>query len=372
MKELVAILEKEIKALQADFARPGVSELERTHIAATIQYKWEQIVQMKESVERLSLHCPIDGLPSTPLMGTRNRYRCPRGHQFAADPHDSSDFESLGVRLKGGAASADPLANLAPIAPADQKGEMWAFLVGVNQYEDWYNFPKLDYCADDAEALAKTLLTCGFVEERIKLLTDKADGPPTRAKIEMGFAAFASSNKIKSGDLLLFYYSGHGAADDENTYLVSHSGYSNNLAKYAVKLSDILDLMRQSKATKKVIILDACKSGADVTTKGAPLMSERFIANVYDNSAGIVIFASCRKGERSYLDAAKKRSVFTHYLLEALQRREDLNEGKFLTLNDVYTQVLDNVVEWAKGNHTNQTPTRWNETVGEFILADYR
>lgn len=339
MQELIAILEKEIKALQADYARPGVSELERTRIAAAIQYKHEQIAELKpEPKARLDFGNPFTP-PSAQSKGDGN---------------------------------ADPLVNLPPVAPANQKSEMWAFLVGVNQYEDWVNFPKLDYCADDAEALAEILPACGYAKERIKLLTDHAGGPPTQAKIEMDFAAFASSKKVKPGDLLLFYYSGHGAADDENTYLVSHSGYLNNLAKYAVKLSDILNMMRESKATKKVIILDACKSGADVTTKGAPPMSERFIANVYDNSAGIVIFASCRKGERSYLDAAKKRSVFTYYLLEALQLREHLNEGKFLTLNDVYTQVLDDVLEWAKSKHTSQTPTRWNETVGEFILADFR
>lgn len=333
MKKLIAILEKEIKALEADYVRPGVSELERTRITETLEYKQQQVAELKRN--------------DTDLQP-----------------------ESLVSYSKGGA-TGDPFANLAPITHAGQKGNMWAFLSGVNRYEDSLNFPKLDYCADDAEALAEILPKCGYAD-RIKLLTDKTGEPVTKGKIEQGFAAFASSNKVKPDDLLLFYYSGHGAADEHDTYLVSHSGYLKSLEKYAVKLSYILELMHQSKARKKVVILDACKSGADVMSKDSPLMSERFIANVYDNSAGIMVFASCQKGERSYLDDSKKRSVFTHYLLKALQRREHLNEGKFLTMNDVYTLVLNDVVEWAKENHTSQTPTRWNEAVGEFILADFR
>ncbi|HMV46978.1 MAG TPA: caspase family protein [Blastocatellia bacterium] len=341
MKEIIAILENEIEAHLADYAKPGISQVEREQITATIRYKREQIGKLNRSD---SVNKPESKVGTDAV----------------------NQFEPAAAHSKG-----DPLANPAAITQTDQKGKMWAFLTGVNQYEDSLNFPKLDYCADDAEALAKTLPKCGYAD-RIKLLTDKTGEPVTKAKIEMDFAAFASSNKVKPDDLLLFYYSGHGAADEQDTYLVSHSGYLKSLNKYAVKLSHILELMRQSTARKKVVILDACKSGADVRSKDSPLMSEQFIANVYDNSAGIMIFASCQKGERSYLDDSKKQSIFTHYLLEALRQRESLNEGKFLTVTDVYTRVLNDVVEWAKENHTIQTPTRWNEAIGEFILADFR
>lgn len=40
---------------------------------------------------RLTVYCKYDGLPAAPMRGTKNRYYCPRGHQFADDPHGFYD-----------------------------------------------------------------------------------------------------------------------------------------------------------------------------------------------------------------------------------------------------------------------------------------
>jgi hypothetical protein len=44
-------------------------------------------IKQEQQIRRLTVYCERDGLPSAPIRGTKNRYRCKKGHQFYSDYH---------------------------------------------------------------------------------------------------------------------------------------------------------------------------------------------------------------------------------------------------------------------------------------------
>jgi hypothetical protein len=246
------------------------------------------------------------------------------------------------------------------------KGNRWAVLVGVNGYTDQL-YPQLQVCVKDVEAIHAQLVTGGFDPARIHLLTDNTDPLPTRAEI---FSSLEQAAKAaQRDDLVLFYYSGHGDAADGVSYLVAREGRPHALKHTAVALSDVVGILEKSQARAKVIILDACHSGANFEGKGPKTMPPDFIERVFEQAKGQVILASCEQGQVSHEWQAQERSVFTHFLLEALQNQAYYDEKGFVTVQDVNRHVTNGVTLWAFQHKRTQTPTLQGKMAGDIILV---
>jgi len=174
-----------------------------------------------------------------------------------------------------------------PAAPQELfgTGNRWAVLVGANQYEDWDYYRSLHVCVKDAAALHDQLILGGVNTANIHMLTDETDVPPTRGKI-LSLLQLAA-NTAERDDMLLFYYSGHGEADGGESYLVARDGHYNALRDTAVPISRVKEILQGSEARAKVIILDACHSGADFEGKGPKPMSPAFIQHVFEQAKGL-------------------------------------------------------------------------------------
>ncbi len=246
-------------------------------------------------------------------------------------------------------------------------GNHWAMLVGLNEYEDRANYGQLQVCVKDVNAIRENLVAGGFDPARIRLLTDQTDEKPTRAKILAAFQSLA--NAAEPDDLLLFYYSGHGDQTDGESYLVARDGQYLVLPDTAVPVSKIKQIMEQSQARAKVMILDACHSGVDMGGKGAQPMSAEFIRRVFEEAEGLAILAACKQGQLSYEWRAQECSVFTHFLLEALSGQADRDGKGFVTVQDANRHVINGVKLWASQRNVTQTPTIQYGAAGDIILA---
>jgi len=250
------------------------------------------------------------------------------------------------------------------------KGNRWAVIVGVNEYEDRINYPPLQVCIKDALALRLQLIESGYDEKNIRILTDNVGDIPNHDNILIALTSLAESTK--EDDLLLFYYSGHGIEKGGESYLVGRSGHHLIIEDSAIPVSKVKEIMRKSKARAKIIILDACHSGIDLgdgTSKGHSRMTEKFIQSVFEEAKGFAILASCEKDELSYEWRENERSVFTHYLLEALKGNADFDDKGFITIQDVNRFVVDGVKGWSRDNKRRQTPTLQYEVSGDIILV---
>jgi hypothetical protein len=246
-------------------------------------------------------------------------------------------------------------------------GNRWAVVVGVNQYDDNDHYGELHVCVKDAEAICNQLVTGGYKQERVRILTDTTSELPTRDNVLVALNAVAKATD--PDDILVFFYSGHGDEDAGESYLVGRSGKRLALEDTAIKVSRIKQVMEQAPAKAKVIIVDACHSGANIEGKGPKHMTEEFICRVFEQAEGLVILASCKQGQVSYEWQTNERSVFTYYLLEALQGQADLDAKGFVTVQDANRHVSNGVKLWASQRNRSQTPTLQAEVAGDIIMV---
>jgi hypothetical protein len=249
---------------------------------------------------------------------------------------------SRGPKGDGGETSPAPLHGL---------GNRWAVLVGVH-------------------AIREQLLAGGFDPARIRLLTDQTGELPTKANILVAVKAMADATD--PDDLLLFYYSGHGDEEGGESYLVARDGRRLVLGDTAVPLARVREIVEDAPARAKVIVLDACHSGADIGGKGPKPMSEEFIRRVFEQAEGLAVLASCKQGQLSYEWRENERSAFTHFLLEALEGQADRDEKGFVTVQDANRHVTNGVKLWASQRNLSQTPTLRYTVAGDIILIRYQ
>ena len=240
----------------------------------------------------------------------------------------------------------------------------------MDEHEVRANCGSLHVCVKDVDAIHGQLIAGGFDRARIRLITDRApDELPKRANILAALQSIADATE--RDDLLLFYYSGHGDETDGEPYLVGRDGRRLALRDTAVPISRVKEIMLEARARAKVIVLDACHSGADIGGKGPQPMSAGFIRRVFEEAGGFAILASCKQGQLSYEWRHQERSVFTHFLLEALVGKADREEKGFVTVQDANRHVTDGIKLWASRNNISQTPTLQYKVVGDIILAHY-
>ena len=246
-------------------------------------------------------------------------------------------------------------------------GNRWAVLVGANAYEDSLHFGPLQVCVKDVEATREQLIAGGFDPARIRLLTDNTDEKPTRANILAVLKSVADATE--PDDLLLFYYAGHGDEAEGQSYLVGCDGRHLVLGDTAVPVARVKQIVDGAPARAKVILLDACHSGANIGAMGPKPMTKEFIERVFEQAEGMAILASCKQGQLSYEWRVQERSVFTHYLLDALKGEADRDEKGFVTVQDASRHVTDGVKLWASQRNVSQTPTLQYTVAGDIILT---
>jgi uncharacterized caspase-like protein len=204
---------------------------------------------------------------------------------------------------------------------------------------------------------------------RSRLLLDTTPGLlPSRNNILTELANVAQA--ADKDDLLLFYFSGHGAVEAGEAYLTPRDARLTNLTDTAVPLRRVKDIMAGSVARAKVVILDACHSGARIG-KTEARMSPEFMQRVFAEAEGLIILGSCQQGQVSYEWEQAGQSVFTHYLLEGLTGAADFDGKGFVTIQDINRYVVARVKRWAVEHGRLQTPMLGGGWSGDVVIVDY-
>jgi tetratricopeptide (TPR) repeat protein len=168
--------------------------------------------------------------------------------------------------------------------------------------------------------------------------------------------------KAVSGDVVYFYFAGHGDVvddfGDKVGYLLAadanaHQEYNGvggvlPLAylneKFIPKLTE--------KGIKVFLVLDACKSG--FIYKEGTQKNMGAIQAMFENS---IKFLSCGPNELSYESSELKHGYFTYYLVKALAGNADTNTDNNLQYNEIDDYLYNNVNNTvSKKFHQNQIP----------------
>ena len=246
--------------------------------------------------------------------------------------------------------------------------DRWALLVGINRYVD-PAFASLKFCVNDVRALEQLLNQLDYTVICLHDELDRNDPRfPTRDNIEAELKRLCDAGG--KNDLLLVHFACHGTLINDKPVLITQDTRYTTLDTKALPLATVEAQMRQSQASRLVLMLDACHTGVEV---GREIGDPEFIRNVYELAEGFALIAASTAQQVAQEWQAMEHGVFTYYLLDGLGGKADLGNKGFVTVNDLQTYVLSSLRRWnVQHSGLAQEPTARTEGLGDMMLADYR
>lgn len=231
----------------------------------------------------------------------------------------------------------------------------YAILIGCDEYT---NFSNICFCHADVELIRSTLIEyCDYEDKNMEVITQYKGCDETPEVIYKKLRELI--DKAEKEDTVLFYFSGHGAKEGDNGYLLLSDSTARDYGKTALELSTINKILRNQKING-VIILDACHSGINARNGFIPLVIDEM------NDTGCITFASCSENQESNPYPEQEQGVFTYYLCEEIKNTK---QGAPVYIEQLKINVCNSVARWAEENYKAQTPTLSGQSVGNIPIA---
>lgn len=218
-----------------------------------------------------------------------------------------------------------------------QQPQIFAVIVGCADYKR-QNLD-LRFSDDDAYRFYAYLKSCeggGVPDEHIAVLVDEAANKSNIINTMNNIYSLATAN-----DMLLFYFSGHGA---ENAFCPTDitDQFSSLLLHSEVKA-----VFKKHPAKYKVCFADACFSGSiyQGTSNTSPVASGNSETNV-------VIMMSSKNTETSQENIKMRQGAFTYYLIKGLKGSSDRDKDGIVNLGEIFTYVKANVINFTNNMQT--------------------
>lgn len=237
-------------------------------------------------------------------------------------------------------------------AKAEQK---LALVVGIDTYE---NIEPLRKARNDARAVGETLEGLEF---EVKTLID-----PTRRELNRVFAEF--TYRIQPGDVVVFFFAGHGIGMDGRNYLLPADAPSPGpgdklfVASESIAADEIADVFAARGARLTFLILDACRNNP-YPNEGARSAGGTQGLMRMDPAVGTFVLFSAGTGQVA-LDRLSNtdpdpNSVFTRALLPRLSQPG-------LTIHELVQEVRLDVRNLAERVRHDQFPAYYDQLSGSF------
>ena len=237
------------------------------------------------------------------------------------------------------------MAILLTVVSVRTSAETYVVAVGIAHYQD--SRANLLLSENDAKSMAKIYKTH---TKNVITITGKY---ATRANIIKAMSD--QFKRAKSGDMVVFFFSGHGYEGGFCPYDIGPK------FKNALSYEDVYSIFRKSKATRKVVIADACMSGG--------LRKENHPHNIQSTKSDVVMFLSSRTNEYSIEKKNMKNGFFTAFLERGLRGGADTNKDKVVTAKEIFTFVSNGVKNLSLGR---QHPVMWGNFDDNFMMIDWR
>jgi hypothetical protein len=232
-------------------------------------------------------------------------------------------------------------------------GDRWAVVVGVSDYRP--GVQSLQYADDDARLVYDFLLSPrggGFAPEKTRLLLN-ADATNQALRD----ALFVFLRQAKKEDLVLIYFSGHGASEPgrpDLVYLLTHDADPDRLPSTAFAMDDVSTALNRYVSSERVLIVaDACHSGAIL---GLPTMRSlddesallnRYLQELSKSAPGRAVFTAseAREQSREGEQWGGGHGVFTYHFVEGLRGKADRDGNGIVTLGEAIEYTRNRVQE---------------------------
>lgn len=204
----------------------------------------------------------------------------------------------------------------------------YALVIGANSGDR--NEVVLRYAESDAQRMGHIFRTVGgFHPEDVLVLNDVSSTEAQRVLISLNERIRQNSTESVES-LLLVFYSGHADAD------------ALHLSGSRLPMAVLRGLVSGSSATARVLVIDACRSGAVTRIKGGrpgPSFNVRLETPL--GAQGFAILTSSAAGEDSQESDQLGASFFTHYLSSGLIGAADRNKDGHVTLGEAFSYASE-------------------------------
>jgi hypothetical protein len=250
---------------------------------------------------------------------------------------------------------------LASAGATDGFAEKRAFLVGTNDYA---NVDALRTAVTDAVEMSKKFQEIGFTVSLHKDLTKgEFDGAWTRFL-----------NSIKAGDVVAFYFAGHGVQVDGANYLLPKNIQSTDVGQAAflersVNFHVLMEELQARQPALSFYVLDACRTnpfkGKSAQRGKGTLGQTKGLARMESVYSAFVMYSAGADEEAldsSKLAPTRATSVYINQLLPLLATAD-------LSLVDTAKRVQVAVDEEARALSHQQRPAYFDGVLGQYFLA---
>ncbi len=281
---------------------------------------------------------------------------------------------------------------------------MYVLAVGTSDYDEGDGTIKdLSFPNDDAVLMAQATYEVGinmYNEARTSVhcfTTDKERPDLLSSSIKWDFASKTNIEKFiqqieadgKPDDVFVIYLSGHGMTSERfgepQFYYLTHEFTSEELItdseaikNKAISTTELLEWLKLIPPKFKVMIIDACKSGAVVesalsigrsTTNSTQLRA----LNRMRERAGAFVISGSATDQLSYESSIFGHGLLTYALLRGMngeQLRSD-DKGKYVDVNLLFNFARDEVPRLAKSIRKVQEPMVRGGKNGSFDIGIY-
>ncbi len=222
-----------------------------------------------------------------------------------------------------------------PTLAAADRPERHAVVIGINDYAD-PSIPDLRFAESDARAVYATLTDPAvgrFRKDHVTLLLGK-DVTPSAIK-----AALYKLRGAGKDDLVVIFYSGHGAKEGDEAFWVTQGAERRALPATALRNKDIREFLAKIPSERLVILLDCCYAASTVKK------SLDDPASLFGDFAGKgrVTIAGAAENQEALEYEDKKAGVFTYFLVSGLRGGADGNTDGVVTFEELWTYLGDHV-----------------------------
>ena len=206
--------------------------------------------------------------------------------------------------------------------------QRFAILIGNNRghAED----ETLRYAESDAAKLAKVLRELGgFAPADIVLLQSEDAEEVQSTLITINDRIRAAQALPNTETMLLVYYSGHADAQ------------ALRLGRSRLAFRQLGQLVRGSAAQMRVLVVDACRSGAITRVKGGKLVPPFALERSNLRGEGVAFLAASSESEDAQESDALQGSFFTHAFVSGLLGAADSNRNGEVVLEEAYAYAYE-------------------------------
>jgi hypothetical protein len=255
-------------------------------------------------------------------------------------------------------------------------GENYAFLASVQQYDE-KEFRSLKFSRADMEEFRKTLLASGFAAKNIVWMHDDVARIgdrrflPESAKIRRQLELLLET--LEPGDTLVVAFAGHGVQfkGEKQSWFCPADAVVNDRSTL-ISLSDIYKSLEGCRATRKLLLVDACRNDplTSITRARATVDIESVTRPQTESiPEGIAALFSCSEGQFSLEPPELGHGLFFHQVIQGWKGPADVDKDGRITFEELAAFVKKETKDYARLKFQSaQVPALKGDVSGEWVL----